>query len=106
MSNTLSTRAICVAMMFVSLPCLAQTSAADNYKAKCQMCHGATGLADTPAGKSLKAHPFNSPDIAKLSDEELAAVIRNGKNKMPAYKGKLTDAEINDLVKFIRTFAH
>lgn len=103
MLNLLPTRAICLAMMFASVPCLAQTSAADNYKAKCQMCHGATGAGDTPAGKSMKARPLNSPEVVKQSDEELAAIIRNGKNKMPAYKGKLTDAEINDLVKFIRT---
>lgn len=80
----------------------AQT-AADNFKAKCQMCHGADGNGDTPAGKAMKAHPFNSPDVLKESDADLIAIIQKGKNKMPAFAGKLTDAQITDLVAYIHT---
>jgi cytochrome c6 len=81
---------------------LAQTGA-DTYKAKCQMCHGATGLGDTPAGKAMKARPFNSPDVLKESDADLIAIIKNGKNKMSAFAGKLTDIQINDVLAFIPT---
>ena len=80
----------------------AQTGA-DTYKAKCQMCHGATGLGDTPAGKKMNARPFNSPDVLKESDADLIAIIKNGKNKMPAFAGKLTDIQINDVLAFIPT---
>jgi cytochrome c6 len=73
------------------------------YKSKCQMCHGADGMADTPAGKSTKARPFNSPDVMKMSDDDLIAATTNGKNKMPAYKGKLTDAQIKDVIAYIHT---
>jgi cytochrome c6 len=82
---------------------LAQGPGADTYKAKCQMCHGATGLGDTPAGKAMKARPFNSPDVLKESDADLIAVIKNGRNKMPAFADKLTAAQINDVVAFIHT---
>jgi cytochrome c6 len=85
-----------------SLLTFAQTGA-DTYKAKCQMCHGATGLGDTPAGKKMNARPFNSPDVLKESDADLIAIIKNGKNKMPAFAGKLTDAQINDVLAFIHT---
>ena len=37
---------------------LAQSSGADTYKAKCQMCHAADGSGNTPAGKAMKAAPF------------------------------------------------
>ena len=84
-------------------PCLAQNSAADLYKSKCQMCHAADGSGNTPAGQKLKAHPFNSPDVMKQSDAELTAIIKKGKNKMPAFDGKLTDAQITDLVAYIHT---
>jgi len=77
--------------------------AAATYKAKCQMCHGATGMADTPAGKSTKARPFTDPEVMKMSDDDLIAVTTNGKNKMPAYKGKLTDAQIKDVIAYIHT---
>ena len=87
----------------VSSSCLAQSSAADLYKSKCQMCHAADGSGNTPAGQKMKARPFNSPDVMKESDAELTAIIKKGKNKMPASEGKLTDAQITDLVAYIHT---
>ena len=81
----------------------AQSSGADTYKAKCQMCHAADGSGNTPAGKSMKAIPFSSPDIVNASDASLIADTKNGKGKMPAYAGKLTDAQITDVVAYIRT---
>jgi mono/diheme cytochrome c family protein len=39
----------------------------------------------------------------KQSDADLVAVIQKGKNKMPAFAGKLTDAQIADLVAHIHT---
>ncbi len=38
-----------------------------------------------------------------MSDAEMTAIITNGKGKMPAEKGKLTDAQISDVVKYVRT---
>ena len=84
-------------------PVLAQSSGTDTYKAKCQMCHGADGLGNTPAGKAMKARPFNAPDVLKESDADLMTVIKNGKNKMPAFAGKLSDAQITDVVAYIHT---
>jgi len=81
----------------------AQDSGADIYKAKCQMCHGADGSGNTPAGKSLKATPLNSGDAVKAADADLIAVTKNGRNKMPAFSGKLTDAQIADVIAFVRT---
>jgi mono/diheme cytochrome c family protein len=76
---------------------------ADTYTSKCQMCHGATGLGDTPAGKAMKTIPFNAPDVLKMSEADLIAITKNGKGKMPAYTGKLTDAQIKDVVAYVRT---
>jgi mono/diheme cytochrome c family protein len=80
----------------------AQTSGPDTYKAKCAMCHGTDGSGNTPAGKAMKAQPFNSPDLIKASDADLIAATKNGKGKMPAYSGKLTDAQIKDVIAYIR----
>jgi mono/diheme cytochrome c family protein len=43
--------------------------------------------------------------VQKQTDAELTATITNGKNKMPAYKGKLDDAQIKQLVGFVRELA-
>jgi cytochrome c6 len=95
------------ATLAVALFCLtptshAQAADASPYVAKCQMCHGPTGHADTPAGKAMGAHAFNAPAVIKESDTDLLAVIKNGKGKMPAFAGKLTDPQMTDLVAYIR----
>ena len=87
----------------IGATCVAAFGQGDIYKAKCQMCHGQTGLADTPAGKALQAHSFSSPDYIKLSDDSLIAIVKNGKGKMPAFSGKITDGEITSLVTYTRT---
>jgi len=73
-------------------------SGADTYKSKCAMCHGATGMADTGAGKSMKIRPVNDPDVKKMSRDDMIAVTTTGKGKMPAFKGKLTDEQIGAAV--------
>jgi len=79
--------------------------AAANYKAKCAMCHGADGKGDTPAGKKMGVHDFAAPEVQKASDADLIAITTKGKNKMPAYNGKLSDADIKDLIGYIRQLA-
>jgi len=84
-----------------STPAAAQDAAA-TYKAKCAMCHGADGKAETPAGKKMGAHDFASPEVQKMSDADLTQAIEKGKNKMPAYAGKLKDSEVKELVAYVR----
>lgn len=81
----------------------AQGSGADIFKAKCAMCHGADGSASTGMGKTMGLKPLSSPEVQNMSDADLTALITNGKGKMPAYKGKLSDADIAAVVKYIRT---
>ena len=81
----------------------AQGSGADTYKAKCAMCHGADGLATGPAGKAMKVPSFKTPESIKDTDAEFIALTKNGKGKMPAYTGKLTDAQIKEVVAYVRT---
>lgn len=83
-------------------PAFAQNAGAATYKAKCQMCHGADGQ-PTGTGKSMKALPFNSPELKKAPTATLIASVTNGKGKMPAYAGKLSGVEIKDVVEYIRT---
>jgi mono/diheme cytochrome c family protein len=88
---------------FIAGPAFAQAPGTDTYKAKCATCHGADGLAATPMGKAMKVLSFKDPTMVKASDAQFIASTTNGKGKMPAYKGKLTDAQITDVIKYIRT---
>lgn len=92
--------------IFVGATASAHTSGADSYRAKCQMCHGADGTGNTPAGKAMKAPSFKSAEAMKMTDTELTAIISKGKGKMPAYAGKLTPSEIKEVVAYIRTLEH
>ena len=77
---------------------MAAADAKADYSAKCAACHGADG-----SKSMMGAKPLSGADVQGMSDADLNAAITNGKGKMPAYKGKLTDAQITDLVKYIRT---
>jgi mono/diheme cytochrome c family protein len=82
----------------------AQSSGEALYKAKCAMCHGATGQADSGAGKSMKVKPASDPDVKKMTEAQMIDAVSNGMGKMQPYKGKLTDAQIKDAVAYFRTF--
>lgn len=81
---------------------LAAQDAAALYKTKCQSCHAADGSGNTPMGKKLAARDFGSPEVQKKTDAELTDIVTKGKDKMPAYKGKLTDDQIKQLVAYAR----
>jgi cytochrome c6 len=86
-----------------TLSARAQEDTAGLFKAKCAACHGADGSGDTPAGKKLGARDLRSDEMQKQTDAQLIDATTNGKNKkMPAYKDKLTDAQIKQLVGYIR----
>lgn len=72
----------------------AHADPAATYKAKCQMCHGASGKGNA----ALKVPPFD----ACKPETDLIKVIADGKGKMPAYKGKLTEAEIKNVIAHIK----
>ncbi|MGD0732257.1 MAG: c-type cytochrome [Terracidiphilus sp.] len=95
--------AVILLTALIAGPAFAQAPGADTYKAKCAMCHGADGLAATGMGKSMGIKSFKDPSQVKATDSALIASTTNGKGKMPAYKGKLTDAQITDVVAYIRT---
>ena len=94
--------AVLTALCLSSTPASAQGAGETVYKAKCASCHGPDGAGATPAGKATKARDFCSEDVKKETDEEWTAIIVKGKNKMPAYDKKVTEAEIKDVVAYIR----
>jgi len=75
------------------------------YAAQCVGCHGADGSGSTPIGKALKVQDLRKPEIKAKKDEELAAVIDKGKGKMPPFMGKISAAQIGQVVDYIRSLA-
>jgi mono/diheme cytochrome c family protein len=83
----------------------AQSPGEATYKAKCQSCHGAEGTPNPGIAKAMGVKPASDPSVKSLTEAQMIASTTNGKGKMPAYKGKLTDAEIKASVDYFRTFA-
>ena len=75
----------------------------DTFKAKCAICHGATGAGDTVIGKSKKLRDLGSAEVQKQTDNELTTLISKGKGIMQPYEGKLTKEQISEIVKHIRS---
>lgn len=104
MSKTIRFHAALIATVLLAVAMGAAQSGEETYKAKCQMCHGATGQADSGAGKAMKVKPITDPDVKKLSEGQMIEAVSKGQGKMQAFSGKLTDAQIKDSVAYFRTF--
>lgn len=83
-------------------------SAAENWDNHCAKCHGTDGAGHTRMGRILHVKDYTDAKVqADLKDDALFAAIKdgvtvNGRARMKAYKGDLSDAEIHDLVAYIR----
>ena len=96
-------KTLLVSLIIMAVAGAAFADGAAVFAGKCAMCHGKTGAGDTGMGKSLGLKDLGSADVQKLSDADLTKLIGDGKGKMPAYKGKLSDEDIKGVVAFIRT---
>ncbi len=76
------------------------------YGRHCQACHGAGGWGDGPEAPALKISPANFHRFRSFlkSDEELLRTIEHGVvfSPMHAWRGRLTDGEMQDVVAYIR----
>ena len=79
------------------------------YQRHCQACHGAGGFGDGPDAKNLKVAPANFHRFSSFlkSDEKLLRTIEHGVvfSPMHAWRGRLTDGEMQDVVAYIRLLA-
>jgi cytochrome c6 len=92
---------LAVVLLLLSSPTFAD-SGADVYKMRCSSCHGPNGAGQTMLGKNLKLKSLAAPEVQNQSDAQLAAIISQGKNRMPSYSRKLSKEQIAAVVKYIR----
>ena len=72
------------------------------WRQQCVGCHGALGRGDGPMGPMLHAPDLGRADWqAKVPDAEIAATIRNGRNRMPRFD--LPEPVLRGLVARIRS---
>jgi cytochrome c6 len=82
--------------------------ASANWEKHCAKCHGKEGKGDTKMGQKLKVKDYSDAKVQeKMTDEHMVKITKEGakeggKTVMKAYSPELSDAEITDLVAFIR----
>ena len=73
------------------------------FEAKCATCHGRDGRGKTFKGKLSHARDFTRAEWQnEVTDERLFNSITKGKGKMPAYGKKLSEDQIDALVRYVR----
>jgi len=75
------------------------------FDAKCALCHNAdsTDKKIGPGLKGLYAHGTFADGTTKVTDASVTDRIETGKVPMPPFKGQLSDAEIKDVVSYLKT---
>lgn len=114
-------RSQAIAGVFLVLFCLnglipqllwAAEKAAVLFQELCSVCHGVSGKGDGPSAQGLEPKPAdftNCQAMAKDSDDILFKIIKGGGQSagrstvMPAWGDSLSDPQIRELVKFIRS---
>jgi mono/diheme cytochrome c family protein len=74
-------------------PVAANASASEIYQQKCQFCHG-------PQGQGGRSAPALTASAGR-SEADLHQVIHDGRNRMPAFAGQLSDAQIDKMVAWV-----
>ncbi len=77
----------------------------------CNMCHGADGWGKGHSGLTLQPPPANFHEPRRLfnrSENQLRAALKHGiyGSAMPQWNDRLSDAEINSVVSYLRTFTY
>jgi len=62
----------------------------------CYQCHNGDG-SGTMRGPNLAKH------VPKLTDQQIAQAIAEGPGLMPSFTGKVTDAEVQAIIAWLRT---
>ena len=94
-------------VFFLVLFALCLSDAADGnegevtYKARCAVCHGKDGVPKS----SAKGSPAFNDDAWKkeTSLEAIEKVVAEGRNRMPAFRNKLTPEEIKSVSAYLKT---
>jgi mono/diheme cytochrome c family protein len=107
-----TTKAFAAGAVFVPAAAISSAApAAEDWENLFAKCHGADGKGQTKVGKKLNLKNYTDAKVqAKMTDEEIVKVTtdgvfaKDGKEKMKAFKGGLSAAEIKEFVAYIRKF--
>ena len=104
-SKTQTGLVLAAALLLAASTAFAQSAGESVYKTKCSMCHGLQGTPNAGIAKNMGTRAASDPAVKAMTAAQMIAITTDGKGKMPAFKGKLTDAQIKESVDYFRSFA-
>lgn len=73
------------------------------FNRQCVSCHGHDGRGRTRKGRQTRARDMTAAEWQDdVSDERLFNSISNGRDKMPAFRTKISENDIDALVAYVR----
>ena len=78
------------------------------FRTQCAMCHGAAGdgKGDLAVELKMKLRDYRDPTALKsFTDGELHYILNKGKGQMPGQEGRMRDAQLWNLVNYLRSLA-
>jgi mono/diheme cytochrome c family protein len=97
------------ACLVIGTASLGAADVKENWEKQCASCHGKDGKGQTKAGRKADVKDLTDATYqATFTDEQMFKQIKegmkdkNGKEKMKAFGGTLSDDEIKALVAFVR----
>ncbi len=76
------------------------------FDAKCAQCHGKDAKGNPKMAKLLKVEPtaldLTKAEAVSMTSDAVVTQITNGKKKMPGYKGKMTDDQIQAVATYLK----
>ena len=76
------------------------------YVDKCARCHGNSGKGDGRLAETFEKKPGDYTDknrMGEFTDAQLKKIAQEGKPPMPAYRGRISDKDLDDVIAYIRT---
>jgi mono/diheme cytochrome c family protein len=91
-----------ICLFALALPALALATGEDDFNKNCAKCHGGNIRTNAMRARAMKVDIWKMylPD-SPMNKEEMAAVIENGRKKMPAFKEKLSKEQIEGIVDHV-----
>lgn len=104
--NAFVTTAAAAALALVAphQPLDAAEARSENWQTHCSVCHGDDGKGQTEEGRKKKARNLTNEKWQNtLDDARIVNSITKGHHDMPAFRKKLSDAEIKALAAEVRS---
>jgi cytochrome c6 len=91
--------AVLVALVaFAGIALADEQEGAAVFTKRCAACHGKDGKGQTPIAKKLGVKDLT---VTTLSEKEVEKIVTEGKGKMTAMKGKLSEHEIHEVSEYV-----